>query len=679
MTRESPFSGTGQAHAFMAAVGASGSWDWDIAADTLRVDSAFAELYGLDAEAADSALPTSTFFKAIHSADRPRIRIAIAGILAGAEHFSKEFRVTAPDGSTLWMHGRGQLHLDADDEPLRFTGLFIDVTERKRTEERLRIAQSAGGVGTFEYIDGFATAAVSAEFCQLLGLQPATALPVNTINAVLAAGEPPLLPPPGSVLIEDTLEGVFGVVRHDDGRRRWIARRGEVLREGSGYRLIGVIYDVTEAKDQEARLRELAETLEMRVQQEVAEHRQTEDALRQAQKMEAVGQLTGGIAHDFNNLLTVIIGNVDAAVRRMGDAGDPRVRRSLEHALKGAERAAALTQRLLAFSRRQPLEPKTIDVGHVLAGMSDLLLRSIPETIVVRIVADPGIWAVEVDPHQLENVILNLAVNARDAMPAGGTLTIKAENIERHEPLSDDCPPGSYVAISVTDTGTGMSPETMAKVFDPFFTTKEVGKGTGLGLSMVYGFVKQSGGHISIASTEGKGTTFCVYLARQAQGAVIELVSDDGAPGAGRADETILVVEDDEDVRDYTAGILRELGYRVIEADDGAAAITLLGRDDLAISMLLTDVVMPKMSGRELADRAHRLRPGLRVLFASGYPSDVMLHDGRLAPTVDLIAKPFTYAGLATKVRELLDQRTYALEQEAQKPNAAVSVQRIEP
>lgn len=679
MTRESPFSGTGQAHAFMAAVGASGSWDWDIAADTLRVDSAFAELYGLDAEAADSALPTSTFFKAIHSADRPRIRIAIAGILAGAEHFSKEFRVTAPDGSTLWMHGRGQLHLDADDEPLRFTGLFIDVTERKRTEERLRIAQSAGGVGTFEYIDGFATAAVSAEFCQLLGLQPATALPVNTINAVLAAGEPPLLPPPGSVLIEDTLEGVFGVVRHDDGRRRWIARRGEVLREGSGYRLIGVIYDVTEAKDQEARLRELAETLEMRVQQEVAEHRQTEDALRQAQKMEAVGQLTGGIAHDFNNLLTVIIGNVDAAVRRMGDAGDPRVRRSLEHALKGAERAAALTQRLLAFSRRQPLEPKTIDVGHVLAGMSDLLLRSIPETIAVQIVADPGIWAVEVDPHQLENVILNLAVNARDAMPAGGTLTIKAENIERHEPLSDDCPPGSYVAISVTDTGTGMSPETMAKVFDPFFTTKEVGKGTGLGLSMVYGFVKQSGGHISIASTEGKGTTFCVYLARQAQGAVIELVSDDGAPGAGRADETILVVEDDEDVRDYTAGILRELGYRVIEADDGAAAITLLGRDDLAISMLLTDVVMPKMSGRELADRAHRLRPGLRVLFASGYPSDVMLHDGRLAPTVDLIAQPFTYAGLATKVRELLDQRTYALEQEAQKPNAAVSVQRIEP
>jgi len=661
MTPESPFYGDGRARAFMAAVGASGSWDWDIASDTLRVDPAFAELYGLGAEAAASVLPTSTFFKAIHSADRPRIRIAIAGILAGAEHFSKEFRVTAPDGSTLWVHGRGQLHLDANDEPLCFTGLFIDVTERKRTEERLRIAQSAGGVGTFEYIDGFATAAVSAEFCQLLGLQPATALPVNTINAVLAAGEPPLLPPPGSGMIADTLEGVFGVVRHDDGRHRWIARRGEVLREGSGYRLIGVIYDVTEAKDQEARLRELAETLEVRVQQEVAEHRQTEDALRQAQKMEAVGQLTGGIAHDFNNLLTVIIGNVDAAMRRMGDAADPRLRRSLENALKGAERAAALTQRLLAFSRRQPLAPKTIDVAHVLAGMSELLLRSIPETITVRIVAEPGIWAVEVDPHQLENVILNLAVNARDAMPAGGTLTVKAENIERREALSGDCPPGSYVAISVTDTGTGMSPETMAKVFDPFFTTKEVGKGTGLGLSMVYGFVKQSGGHIGIASTEGKGTTVCLYLARQAQGAVIELVSDDGAPEAGRADETILVVEDDEDVLAYTAGILRELGYRVIEADDGAAAIALLGREDLAISMLLTDVVMPRMSGRELADRAHILRPGLRVLFASGYPSDVMMRDGRLAPAVDLIAKPFTYAGLATKVRELLDQRTSTL------------------
>ncbi|KTF69072.1 MULTISPECIES: hybrid sensor histidine kinase/response regulator [unclassified Sphingomonas] len=663
----------------MAAVGASGSWDWDIASDTLRVDAAFAELYGLEAEAAVSALPTSTFFKAIHSADRPRIRIAIAGILAGAEHFSKEFRIIAPDGSTLWMHGRGQLHLDADDEPLRFTGLFIDVTERKRTEERLRIAQSAGGVGTFEYIDGFATAAVSAEFCQLLGLQPATALPVKTINNVLAAGEPPLLPQPGSGMIPDTLEGVFCVVRRDDGRYRWIARRGEVLREGSGYRLIGVIYDVTDAKDQEARLRELAETLEMRVQQEVAEHRQTEDALRQAQKMEAVGQLTGGIAHDFNNLLTVIIGNVDTALRRMGDAADPRIRRSLEHALKGAERAAALTQRLLAFSRRQPLEPKTIDVARVLDGMTDLLSRSISEAIAVRIVAEPGLWAVEVDPHQLENVILNLAVNARDAMPAGGDLTIKAENIELREQLSDDCPPGSYVAISVADTGTGMSPETMAKVFDPFFTTKEVGKGTGLGLSMVYGFVKQSGGHISIASVEGQGTTVCLYLARQAQGASIETKSDDAAPETGSADETILVVEDDDDVRAYTAGILRELGYRVIEADDGADAINLLGRDDLAISMLLTDVVMPKMSGRELADRAHSLRPGLRVLFASGYPSDFMMSDGRLAPTVDLIAKPFTYAGLATKVRELLDQRTHALEQEARKPNAVVLVQRIEP
>ncbi len=648
----------------MAAVGASGSWDWDIAADTLRVDAAFAELYGLNAEAAASALPTSTFFKAIHSADRPRIRIAIAGILAGAEHFSKEFRITAPDGSTLWMHGRGQLHLDADDEPLRFTGLFIDVTERKRTEERLRIAQSAGGVGTFEYIDGFATAAVSAEFCQLLGLQPATALPVNTINNVLAAGEPPLLPPPGSGMIADTLDGVFAIVRRDDGTRRWIARRGEVLREGSGYRLIGVIYDVTEAKDQEARLRELAETLEMRVQQEVAEHRQTEDALRQAQKMEAVGQLTGGIAHDFNNLLTVIIGNVDTALRRMGEGADARLRRSLEHALKGAERAAALTQRLLAFSRRQPLEPKTIDVARVLAGMSDLLSRSISEAIAVQIMAEPGIWAVEVDPHQLENVILNLAVNARDAMPGGGTLTIKAENIELREQVSDDCPPGSYVAISVADNGTGMSPETMAKVFDPFFTTKEVGKGTGLGLSMVYGFVKQSGGHISIASTEGQGTTVCLYLARQAQGVVIELASDNVAPQTGRADETILVVEDDDDVRTYTAGILGELGYNVIEAEDGASAIHLLGRKDVEISMLLTDVVMPKISGRELADRAHALRPGLPVLFASGYPSDMMLRDGRLNPTVDLIAKPFTYTGLAIKVRELLDRRAYQVEQQ---------------
>lgn len=640
----------------LAAAGASGSWEWDIAADALRVDARFAELYGLDPDAAGADLPTATFFVAIHPADRARIRIAAAGMLAGAERFSKEFRVIAPDGSTLWMHGRGEAHLDENDEPVRFTGLLIDVTERKRTEERLRIAQSAGGVGTFEYVDGFATATVSTEFCQLLGLHPAAVLPVRTINSVLREGEPPLLPQPGSEAIADTLDAVFRIVRNDDGGHRWIARRGEVLREGSGYRLIGVIYDVTAAKEQEAKLRELADTLEVRVQQEVAERREAEEALRQAQKMEAVGQLTGGIAHDFNNLLTVIIGNIDTVIRRMDMTQDPRMRRSLENALKGAERAASLTQRLLAFSRRQPLEPKTIDIARVLAGMSDLLTRSITETIAIRIATDPDLWTVEVDPHQLENAILNLAVNARDAMPSGGALTIEARNIDAQDPLPGGCLPGAHVVISVIDSGIGMSAETVAKVFDPFFTTKEVGKGTGLGLSMVYGFVKQSGGHITIESEEGRGTIVRLYLARKLQDVPLEIEERRPSARMGSADETILVVEDDEDVRAYTVGILRELGYRVVEAQDGDGALRLLGGPDIRATLLLTDVVMPRMSGPELAARAQALHPELRVLFTSGYTRDAIMRDDRLDPNVDLLSKPFTYATLAAKVRELLDR-----------------------
>jgi PAS domain S-box-containing protein len=648
--------GAEQVRSILAAAGASGSWDWDIAADALRIDTRFAELYGLEPESAVGDLPTATFFAAIHPADRPRIRIAVAGMLAGAERFSKEFRVLAPDGSTLWMHGRGQAHLDENDAPVRFTGLLIDVTERKRTEERLRIAQSAGGVGTFEYSDGFATATVSTEFCQLLGLHPAAVLPVRTINSVLCDGEPLLLPQPGSDSIGDTLDAVFRIVRNDDGSHRWIARRGEVVREGSGYRLIGVIYDVTAAKEQEAKLRELADTLEMRVQQEVAERREAEEALRQAQKMEAVGQLTGGIAHDFNNLLTVIIGNIDTVVRRMDMEHDPRMRRSLENALKGAERAASLTQRLLAFSRRQPLEPKTIDIARVLTGMSDLLTRSITETIAIRIDTDAELWKVEVDPHQLENAILNLAVNARDAMPSGGGLTIEARNVEVQDARPGGCLPGAYVVVSVTDSGTGMSPQTVAKVFDPFFTTKEVGKGTGLGLSMVYGFVKQSGGHITIDSAEGRGTAVRLYLARKQQDVLLEIEERRPSARMGNADETILVVEDDDDVRAYTVGILRELGYQVVEAQDGDGALRLLGGHDVGATLLLTDVVMPRMSGPELASRAKALHPELRVLFTSGYTRDAIMRDDRLDPDVDLLSKPFTYATLAAKVRELLDR-----------------------
>ena len=643
--------------AVLAAAGASGTWDWDITGDALHFDERFADLYGLSAEAGTVGVATATFFSAIHPDDRARMKIAVAGILGGAELFSKEFRIQLPDGSVLWMHGRGQGHSDEQDRPVRFTGLLVDVTERKRTEERLRIAQSAGGVGTFEYIDGFATASVSTEFCRLLGLHPTRTLPIRTINGVVQDGGPLI---PDSEQTGDLLHGEFCIARNDDGAQRWIARRGEIVRdsETSGYRYIGVIYDVTAAKEAEERLRDLNETLEARVQAEIAERQQAEGSLRQAQKMEAVGHLTGGIAHDFNNLLTIIIGNIDTVMRRLDSDSDPRAKRSLENALKGAERAAALTQRLLAFSRQQPLDPKQIDVGQLLAGMSDLLTRSITETIAIQVHAASDVWSVEVDPHQLENSVLNLAVNARDAIGGTGDLTIDAENvtIEAGGGAPSFLLPGDYVRISVADTGEGMTPETVSKVFDPFFTTKEVGKGTGLGLSMVYGFVKQSGGHIQIESQLGVGTTVSLYLPRVGK-AFDELPEEVGvAAEFGNRDETILIVEDDDDVRDYTVEILRELGYCVVEAHDGQTALRLFESAEQPVQLLLTDVVMPVMSGSELADRARTLQPSLKVLFTSGYTRDAIMRDGRLEPGLDLLSKPFTYTSLAAKVRDLLDR-----------------------
>jgi PAS domain S-box-containing protein len=401
------------------------------------------------------------------------------------------------------------------------------------------------------------------------------------------------------------------------------------------------------------------ETLESRVIEEVTERARAEEALRQAQKMEAVGQLTGGIAHDFNNLLTVIVGNIELALRALdGVGGEPRARRVLESARKGADRAATLTQRLLAFSRRQPLAPKPIDVDKLVLGMSDLLNRSLGETVQLEIVTSPGLWRVEVDPNQLESAILNLAVNARDAMPGGGRLTIETANARLDEAYvanHAEVAAGHYVVLAVTDTGTGMPRELIAKAFEPFFTTKEVGKGTGLGLSMVYGFVKQSGGHVKIYSEEGHGTTVKIYLPRLLGEAVaFEETAHVGLETSLYA-ETILVAEDDDDVRAYTAECLRDLGYKVLEAHDGPAALRLLERQGQVVDLLFTDVVMPGMSGRELADAARARQPGLKLLFTSGYTRNAIVHAGRLDHGVEMIAKPFTYQALAQKVRDVLD------------------------
>ncbi|WP_286773015.1 GAF domain-containing protein [Sphingomonas sp. 66-10] len=400
-----------------------------------------------------------------------------------------------------------------------------------------------------------------------------------------------------------------------------------------------------------------------KITRDLTEKREIEEQLRQSQKMEAVGQLTGGIAHDFNNLLTIITGNIDIALRMLENPADGgRVRRAIGNAMKGAERASALTQRLLAFSRRQPLAPKPLDLDKVVAGLSDLLKRSLGELIHLEVVSSPGLWPVEADPNQLESALVNLAVNARDAIADSGTLTIETANAyldTDYAASHAEVPPGNYVVIAVSDTGVGMPRDVLARVFEPFFTTKEVGHGTGLGLSQVYGFVKQSGGHVNVYSEEGCGTTVKIYLPRFTGASIEEDAPVETAyePRSARG-EAVLVVEDDAEVRAFSADVLRDAGYQVLEAGDGAAALRILERRNQRVDLLFTDVVMPGLSGRELSDRARQLRPNLKVLYTSGYTRNAIVHGGRLDPGVELLPKPFTSRSLMLRVRDLLDART---------------------
>ena len=643
--------------------GASGSWDWDILADRLYVDAAFAELHGLAVGDVSEGLPTSSFFQRIHPDDRARMRIAVAGMLAGSERFSKEFRVVSPDGAVRWMHGRGNTHLDKSDNPVRFSGFLVDVTDRKRAEERLRIAQSAGGVGTFEYIYGYATVSVSDEFCRLLGLHPTSVLPVRTINAVLAPGQELLIPDVqrGCPWPEQT-KGDFQIVRADTGATSWIARRGEILRDtvGSGYRLVGVIYDISAGKSLEAELRKMAESLEIRVEQAVAEQRQAEEALRQSQKMEAIGHLTGGIAHDFNNLLASILASLEMMQIRMRQGRVTDLERYILAALAATNRAAALTHRLLAFSRRQTLSPSSVDLNELVSGIEDLIRQTVGPAIEIERVDAGGLWRTLVDANQLENALLNICINARDAMPEGGKLTIETSNLcfDKHAAQSRNLDPGEYVKLSVTDTGTGMPDKVIGRAFDPFFTTKPFGKGTGLGLSMVYGFARQSGGQARICSELGRGTTVCLYLTRQ-------LNQEETTPAplpshtmeGTVAHETVLVVDDEPSVRMLILDALDNLGYLAIEAPDGVTAIQLL-KSGVPVDLLITDVGLPGgINGRQLAEATRKLRSDLKVLFITGYAENVVLNHGHLEPGMDVLTKPFSIEALARRIRSILGRK----------------------
>ena len=391
------------------------------------------------------------------------------------------------------------------------------------------------------------------------------------------------------------------------------------------------------------------------VTRDITERRAMQEQLHQSQKMEALGQLTGGVAHDFNNLLTVIIGNLETLTALL-PTDNARLRRALDQASLGAQRAAALTQQLLAFSRRQPLHPKLVDVNELVVGMSDLLDRALGETISVKTSLSAGVWPVKADPHQLESSLLNLAVNARDAMPTGGTLTIETANSQHYrfdEGSYAANVPGEYVLIRVTDTGLGMDSETSVRAFEPFFTTKAMGHGTGLGLSQVYGFVRQSGGHVRIHSEKERGTAVEIYLPplkleREASPSLPFMAAQP------RGHETILVVEDESSVRLFTTDSLRDLGYSVLEASDGPAALRVLDQHP-EVHLMFVDVGLPGMNGRQLADQAVRRRRDLRVLFTSGYAQDPGLIRGDSG--MELLTKPYTRVQLAARIRDVLDAK----------------------
>jgi PAS domain S-box-containing protein len=647
------------------AAGGIGMFELDLVSDRWEWSPQVAVLFGFN-----SSIPGASFAdweRAIFIDDVPKVCAAIeTAVRTGIYH--AEFRVKHSDDSVHWLSGSGQIARDETHHARWLRGAYYEITERKVLEARLLALNE-----TLESRVAERTRQLEASVTKLEETERRFRLLVEGVTDYAIF----MLDPAGNVVnwntgaerikgysAEEIIGRHFSLFYTEQDRRvgrpqqviGTAAQTGRYEQEGWRVRKDGSLFwasaVVNAIHDSAGRLLGFA-----KITRDLTERRAAEERMRQAQKMEALGQLVGGVAHDFNNLLTAISTNLETLQRRLTRGADDDLQRLANAALHATARAALMTSRLLAFSRHQPLEPKTVSVNSLITGMSEILRQTLGESIRMETVLAAGVWEIFIDANQLESALLNLALNSRDAMPEGGKLTVEAANIYLDEAYSAiaEVPPGQYVGIFVSDTGTGMTPEVASKAFDPFFTTKEVGQGTGLGLSQVYGFIKQSGGHVRIYSEVGTGTTIKIYLPRHVSSGLTSEVEPVAIPIPRAKGETILVVEDDADVRSSLVEILGELGYRVIEAPNGPGALRQLDAHH-ETKLLLTDVGLPGgMTGRQLADEALRQKAGLKVLFASGYARNAIVHHGRLDPGVELIMKPFTYAGLAAKVRRVLD------------------------
>ena len=622
-------------------------------------------IHGLPPDAANES--HEDWVQRLHPEDREttekKFRDAVAG---DVREYSVRYRIIRPnDGETRWISVKSTIERDAQGNALRLVGAHTDITEQIAAEQALRQSEERFRRLADQLAELNATLAqrveektrerdriwnVSQDLLVVAGrdgiwrtVNPAWTRTLGWSEAELLNRTSEWLEHPDDGGITRTQVGKLGTTdttvrfesrfRHKDGSYRWLSWTGVADRD----HIYGVARDVTAEKAAAERLRA------------------AEEALQQSQKMEAVGQLTGGIAHDFNNLLTGIVGSLDLLQTRLNQGRTDNVARYINAAMTSANRAAALTHRLLAFARRQPLIPKGVDVNQLVVSLEDLLRRTIGETIDLEITASDGLWWTLCDPNQLESALLNLAINARDAMPDGGRLTISTANV-RIDRVTADTPalsPGDYVCIAVTDTGVGMSAEVAARAFDPFFTTKPIGQGTGLGLSMIYGFARQSDGHATIDSRIGQGTTVRLYLPRHHGDGAAGHVSTVRAAEHAVAGETVLVVEDEPVVRSVILEMLAEQGYRTLHAVDGPSGLKIL-RSAERIDLLVTDVGLPGINGRQVADQARETRPGLKILFITGYAESVAISDGFLHADMEMITKPFDLDNLSQRIRAMI-------------------------